>query len=87
MSRCSVHNRLTTSESLIEYKLISQRLMSINLNIPNDILIVFQIYTPDSFYSDVDSDEFYEILQQELNVLQPSRKYIILGDFSAKVGK
>ena len=49
-------------------------------------LTIFQIYAPDSNYSDEMSQEFYDKLQEEINKLPNNNKYMLLGDFNAKVG-
>ena len=45
------------------------------------------MYAPDSNYPDDVVDEFYDSLQQHINSLPSQNKYMIMGDFSAKVGE
>ena len=46
----------------------------------------FQVYAPDTSYSDVNIDLYYENLQDRLNVIARKNKKVVLGEFSAKVG-
>lgn len=50
-------------------------------------LFVLQAYAPDSSYNDIEKNEFYDNLQQEINTLPRRCNLIILGDFNGKVGK
>ena len=49
-------------------------------------MCIFQIYAPDSSYSESEIDLMYDQVQYLINNLPPSHKYIILGDWNAKVG-
>jgi len=72
---------------LSNYNLISERIMSIDIDTVDGLMTIFQIYAPDCSYSDNDVESFYQMLQMEINKLPHNSRYIILGDFNAKVGK
>ena len=46
----------------------------------------FIVYAPDSRYDDLIVEEFFGTLQEEMNLLPPTDKIILLGDFNASVG-
>ena len=74
------------AECMTDYKLISERMMSVTLAFKEGHLTIFQVYAPDTSYSDVEIDMFYEQLQDNLNDIPKSNKQIVLGDFNAKIG-
>ena len=51
-----------------------------------ELLSVFQFYAPDSSYGQALKDEFYSLLQQQINRPPRKSRKIIIGDFNAKVG-
>ena len=61
-------------------------MMSVTLAFKEGHLTIFQVYAPDTSYSDVEIDMFYEQLQDNLNDIPKSNKQIVLGDFNAKIG-
>ena len=46
----------------------------------------FIVYAPDSSYDDLILEEFFGTLQVEMNLLPPTDKIVLLGDFNASVG-
>jgi len=72
---------------MTDYELILERMMSVvTLNFENGPLTLFQVYAPDSSYSDAEINLFYKQLQDRLNLIPKRNKEIILGDFNAKIG-
>ena len=57
------------SNYLQGYHLINQEIMMIKFKTKNDLLFVYQIYTPESTYSN-DDKKTSVTLQQELNNMQ-----------------
>ena len=74
------------SKCIKSYDCYSERLISVSFETIYGILTIFQIYAPDSSYSDELSDEFYDDLQTKINKLSRSNSNMIIGDFNAKVG-
>ena len=72
---------------LTDYNIISERIMSIEINTKTGPLTIFQIYAPDSSYDDAEIDMFYNNLQDEINKLPRKNTFMIIGDFNAIVGK
>ena len=70
----------------VVYDLINERVMTIQLKTAQEPLFVFQIYAPDSFYSPDLKDEFYSLLQQQINKLPMKSIKINMGDFYGNVG-
>ena len=68
------------------FKTISERLILIQLETIDEPLFILQGYAPDSTYSEEEIDEFYHLVQEQLDQLPKKRKLILLGDFNAKVG-
>ena len=68
------------------YEFISERIISITLKLASETLTIFQVYVPDTSYSDDEIEEFYIQLQLKIDSLTRNQKYIVLGDFNAKVG-
>ena len=68
------------------YDLINERIMMIQMKTAQEPLFIFQIYVPDSSYSQIEKDELFSLLQQQLNKIPRKSRKIILGDFNGKVG-
>ena len=79
-----MHNKV--AQTMQTYSLISERMLSATIKTNQGLLTVFQIYAPDSSYDDESSECFYKLLQDEINKLPRTNKYMIIGDFNAKVG-
>lgn len=75
------------SPYLINYNLISERVMSVTLKFETNPIVVFTVYAPDSSYDSNVIDEFYSLLQDSINSLPRTYDFMILGDLNAKVGK
>ena len=75
------------ADHMLGYDLSNQRLIMVQIQTTDDPLFIYQAYAPDSSYSEEDREEFYDMLQQHINILQRKSKMILLGDFNAKVGK
>ena len=75
------------SQHMSDYNIYSERLMSITLDTNGEALTVFQVYAPDTSYSDTAIDQFYDQLQMILSALPQNQKFILMGDWNAKVGK
>ena len=74
------------SKSVTSYQAISERLICATFNTVEGPTTVFQTYAPDSSYSNETSENFYDLLQDKIKALPRNNKYILLGDFNAKVG-
>ena len=63
------------AKNLKDYTLISERLMSVEIETKKGPLLIFQVYAPDTSYDDADVDEFYRELQPQSTISQ-QRKII-----------
>ena len=72
------------AKQLVDYGFINERIMIIQLETVQEPLSVFQIYAPDSSYSQDLKDGFYFLLQQQINKLPKKSRKIIMGDFNEK---
>ncbi len=68
---------------LSDYRLYSERLMSISLEIGSTHLKIFQVYAPDSTYQE---SEITAFLQSQLNLTRRSDDIMLMGDFNGKLG-
>ena len=60
--------------------------MIIQLKTVQEPLFVFQVYAPDSSYGQALKDEFYSLLQQQINNSPGKSRKIIIGHLIGKVG-
>ena len=60
--------------------------MIIQLKTVQEPLFVFQVYAPDSSYGQDLRDEFYSLLQQQINNPPRKSRRIFIGEFNGKVG-
>ena len=74
------------AKQLVAYDLINEIKMIIQLITVQEPLFVFQVYAPDSSYSQDLKDEFYSLLQQQINKLPVKTIKINMGNFHGKVG-
>ena len=74
------------AKQLVDYGFVNERIMIIQLETVQEPLSVFQIYAPDSSYSQDLKDGFYFLLQQQINKLPKKSRKIIMGDFNEKNG-
>ena len=45
-----------------------------------------QVYAPTSVHSDQEAEQFYDMLQSQVEKVPKKEKVIIMGDFNAKIG-
>ena len=74
------------AKQLVDYDLINERIMIIQLKAVQEPLFVFQVYALDSSYGQALKDESYSLLQQQIDKPPRKSRKIIIGDFSGKVG-
>ena len=65
------------AEGLVDYNVISERIISVTFDTATGHLVIFQIYAPDSSYSEIVVDKFYEDLPNEINMLLYHKRTII----------
>ena len=75
------------ARNIVDYNCISERLISVTLSTIEGPLTIFQVYAPDTSYSESDIEEFYDCLQHHVNSLPSKNKFIVMGDFNAKIGE
>ena len=73
-------------EKIENYKAISSRLLKVTMEWESERVTYFIVYAPDSSYDDLIVEEFFGTLQEEMNLLPPTDKIVLLGDFNASVG-
>ena len=71
------------SAFMTDFELVSERIMKITLALEDGPLTVFQTYTPDTSYSEVDINLFFESLQDKIDQVPTRHKLFIMGDFNA----
>ena len=73
-------------KSVMGYRPISSRLISIRLRADPFNITVIQVYAPTTDYSDDQIEDFYSQLQRIIDKV-PKNILIVQGDWNAKVGK
>ena len=73
--------------ALLGYNPVSPRLMSARFQTKGGALTVIQVYSPNTADDETKVDEFYDLLQEEINKTPKSDIMIVMGDLNAKVGK
>ena len=73
------------AKQLVDFDLINERIMIIQLKTVQEPLSVFQVYASDSSYSQDLKDKFYSMLQQQINKLPRKSRKIIMGDLNGRV--
>jgi len=74
------------AKHLTSYECYSERLISATFATDEGPTTIFQVYAPDSSYSDELVESFYDTLQSKIDTVPKNHNYILLGDFNAKVG-
>ena len=54
---------------MTSYALTSERIMSVTLKTNTGSVTIIQVYAPDSNYDDDEVENFYNILQQEIDTI------------------
>ena len=73
--------------SVLSYRLISDRIMVVRLKASPVNLLVVQVYAPCEDSSDQEKENFYETLDQVIKENQKGREcLIVMGDFNGRVG-
>ena len=74
------------SKCMTTFSSISERVMSVTLQMVSGITTVIQVYAPDSTYDDDEVESFYNTLQQTIDSIPRKSTVLLMGDFNAKVG-
>jgi hypothetical protein len=84
-TRFFVHHRIVSAVKRVEF--VSDRVSYIDLRGRWCNIIVLNVHAPSEDKRDDSKDSFYEELVQVFNHFHRYRMKILLGDFSAKVGR
>ena len=71
---------------MLSYECHNKHLLSATFDTVEGPITIFQIYAPDSSFSEDVVEEFYDMLQRKINAIPENQTYIVMGDFNAKVG-
>ena len=74
------------SKCMTSYALTSERIMSVTLKTNTGSVTIIQVHVPDSNYDDDEVENFYNILQQEIDTIPKKLTVLLNGDFNARVG-
>lgn len=75
------------ADSVMEYRPITDRIITLRFNTQPCRINVIQVYAPTLAATEEETNEFYRKLQQEVRTVPSKDLTIIQGDFNAKVGK
>ena len=73
--------------SMLEWKPVNNRLMTVRLKGKHVNITVIQCYAPTNESDDMDKEEFYSMLQAETEKTPRHDVLVVMGDLNAKVGK
>ena len=76
-----------TTKSLLEYKPVNDRILTIRLQGQAKNITLIQVYASTSASTEGDLENFYDAIQKEVGSKESKDILIISGDFNAKVGK
>jgi len=76
-----------TSNSLIGYSPISDRIMKVRIQAKPYNITIVQCHAPTSIASEEDMEGFYNSLQETMDSIPNRDVKIVMGDLNAKVGK
>ena len=76
----------SAQKALLGYNPVSPRLISARFQTQIGTATIIQIYAPNTADPDTLVDDFYDDLQQAVNITPSSDFLILMGDFNAKVG-
>ena len=71
---------------MLSYECHNERLISATFDMVEGPITIFQVYAPDSSYSEYVVDEFYDMLQRKIDAHPKNQSYMVMADFNAKVG-
>ncbi|KAM9687584.1 craniofacial development protein 2-like [Trichechus inunguis] len=77
----------TISRSILKYNAVSDRLISIRLQGKPVNTTIIQIYAPTTNATDEEIEDFYKLLQSEIDQTCKKDALLITGDWNAKVGE
>ena len=76
-----------STQSLLGYAPVSDRILKIRLQIKPLNISIIQFYAPTTAASEEEIEEFYNVLQEEIDNIQSRDINIVMGDADCKVGK
>ena len=68
------------------HTMVSERVLKIRMRLRDCYLTVIAVYAPTSVDEEVESEKFYELLQDQIDEVSKKDFLIVLGDFNARVG-
>ena len=74
-------------DSVLGYRPVSSRLLSIRLRAAPFNIIIIQVYAPTSGHDDSEVDHFYQQLQEIIDQTPKKDILVVQGDWNANVGK
>ncbi|XP_063594958.1 craniofacial development protein 2-like [Penaeus indicus] len=76
-----------TKKALIGYSLINDRIMKVRIQAKPHNVSIIQCYAPTTVDSDEDMGNFYNTLQETIDITPNRDVKLVIGDFNVKVGK
>ena len=73
--------------ALMGYNPISDRILRVHLKGTAQNITIIQVYAPTSALPEEERENFYNILQTEIDNTDKSDQLLVMGDFNSKVGR
>ena len=71
---------------LKSYDAVSPRILTAKFQLEDGVVNLIQVYAPTSGHSDQEAEQFYDMLQSQVEKVPKKEKVIIMGDFNGKIG-
>ena len=87
LSGVAIYLRGKLTNALMGYNPISDRILRVRLKGTAQNITSIQVYAPTSALPEEERENFYNILQTEIDNTNKSDQLLVMGDFNSKVGR
>ena len=87
LSGVAIYLRGKLTNALMGYNPISDRIIRVRLKGTAQNITIIQVYVPTSALPEEERENFYNILQTEIDNTDKSDQLLVMGDFNSKVGR
>ena len=87
LSGVAIYLRGKLTNALMGYNPMSDRILRVRLKGTAQNITIIQVYAPTSALPEEERENFYDILQTEIDNTDKSDQLLVMGDFNSKVGR